>query len=268
MLGYGFPVLPTGGSVSSIAFAMALYFGFRKIVFMGQDLALPVENHILPELREHLAIMINTLRAVARWKWKESTEQCFRRISRCGITSSGLKKAIRDGGDRMRVIDATEGGAKIEGAENMKMSEVVAGECPAEFDFRRLNRRYRRHFLWRNSKNWKKLQKIETSGRDLQKFIEKQIQALDSLCRKSGGDTGVTDNDVRVLRDMLEENDILEHMPLFGMMTVYAQKAEYELGDTIYTKEKHGNQRSGRAEFKFVFGIPEGSADAVGGYRG
>lgn len=59
---------------------------------------------------------------------------------------------------------------------------------------------------------------------DLQKFIEKQIQALDSLCRKSGGDTGVTDNDVRVLRDMLEENDILEHMPLFGMMTVYAQR--------------------------------------------
>ncbi len=68
-----------------------------------------------------------------------------------------FEKAIRDGGDRMRVIDATEGGAKIEGAENMKMSEVVAGECPAEFDFRRLNRRYRRHFLWRNSKNWKKL---------------------------------------------------------------------------------------------------------------
>jgi hypothetical protein len=29
-------------------------------------------------------------------------------------------------------------------------------------------------------------------------------------------------------------------MPLFGMMTVYAQKAEYELGDTIYTKENMG----------------------------
>lgn len=49
-----------------------------------------------------------------------------------------FEKAIRDGGDRMRVIDATEGGAKIEGAENMKMSEVVAGECPAEFDFRKI----------------------------------------------------------------------------------------------------------------------------------
>ncbi len=72
----------------------------------------------------------------------------------------------------------------------------------------------------------------------------------------------------RVLRDMLEENDILEHMPLFGMMTVYAQKAEYELGDTIYTKENMGIRDLAELNLNLFFGIPEGSADAVGGYRG
>ncbi len=50
-----------------------------------------------------------------------------------------FEKAIRDGGDRMRVIDATEGGAKIEGAENMKnVGGCGGGECPAEFDFRKI----------------------------------------------------------------------------------------------------------------------------------
>lgn len=241
MLGYGFPVLPTGGSVSSIAFAMALYFGFRKIVFMGQDLAFTGGKSHTSGIEGALGDNDKYIKSRCLMEVEGIDGTMLQTDFQMWYYKQWFEKAIRDGGDRMRVIDATEGGAKIEGTENMKMSEVVAGECSAEFDFRKIEQAIPPAF---SAEEQQKLEKayrnLKLQAGDLQKFIEKQIQALDSLCRKSGGDTGVTDNDVRVLRDMLEENDILEHMPLFGMMTVYAQKAEYELGDTIYTKENMG----------------------------
>lgn len=241
MLGYGFPVLPTGGSVSSIAFAMALYFGFRKIVFMGQDLAFTGGKSHTSGIEGALGDNDKYIKSRCLMEVEGIDGTMLQTDFQMWYYKQWFEKAIRDGGDRMRVIDATEGGAKIEGTENMKMSEVVAGECPAEFDFRKIEQAIPLAF---SAEEQQKLEKayrnLKLQAGDLQKFIEKQISTLDSLCRKSGGDTGVTDNDVRVLRDMLEENDILEHMPLFGMMTVYAQKAEYELGDTIYTKENMG----------------------------
>lgn len=241
MLGYGFPVLPTGGSVSSIAFAMALYFGFRKIVFMGQDLAFTGGKSHTSGIEGALGDNDKYIKSRCLMEVEGIDGTMLQTDFQMWYYKQWFEKAIRDGGDRMRVIDATEGGAKIEGTENMKMSEVVAGECPAEFDFRKIEQAIPSAFsVEEQQKLEKAYRNLKLQAGDLQKFIEKQIQALDSLCRKSGGDTGVTDNDVRVLRDMLEENDILEHMPLFGMMTVYAQKAEYELGDTIYTKENMG----------------------------
>lgn len=241
MLGYGFPVLPTGGSVSSIAFAMALYFGFRKIVFMGQDLAFTGGKSHTSGIEGALGDNDKYIKSRCLMEVEGIDGTMLQTDFQMWYYKQWFEKAIRDGGDRMRVIDATEGGAKIEGTENMKMSEVVAGECPAEFDFRKIEQAIPPAFsVEEQQKLEKAYRNLKLQAGDLQKFIEKQIQALDSLCRKSGGDTGVTDNDVRVLRDMLEENDILEHMPLFGIMTVYAQKAEYELGDTIYTKENMG----------------------------
>lgn len=241
MLGYGFPVLPTGGSVSSIAFAMALYFGFRKIVFMGQDLAFTGGKSHTSGIEGALGDNDKYIKSRCLMEVEGIDGTMLQTDFQMWYYKQWFEKAIRDGGDRMRVIDATEGGARIEGTENMKMSEVVAGECPAEFDFRKIEQAIPSAFsVEEQQKLEKAYRNLKLQAGDLQKFIEKQIQALDSLCRKSGGDTGVTDNDVRVLRDMLEENDILEHMPLFGMMTVYAQKAEYELGDTIYTKENMG----------------------------
>lgn len=255
MLGYGFPVLPTGGSVSSIAFAMALYFGFRKIVFMGQDLAFTGGKSHTSGIEGALGDNDKYIKSRCLMEVEGIDGTMLQTDFQMWYYKQWFEKAIRDGGDRMRVIDATEGGAKIEGTENMKMSEVVAGECPAEFDFRKIEQAIPPAF---SAEEQQKLEKayrnLKLQAGDLQKFIEKQIQALDSLCRKSGGDTGVTDNDVRVLRDMLEENDILEHMPLFGMMTVYAQKAEYELGDTIYTKENMGIRDLAELNLKLFLG--------------
>ena len=38
-VGYVFPSVTSGGSVSTEAFMIALHLGFRKIILIGQDLA-------------------------------------------------------------------------------------------------------------------------------------------------------------------------------------------------------------------------------------
>lgn len=241
MLGYAFPILPTGGSVSSIAFSMALYFGFRKIVFMGQDLAFTggkshtsgiegalgdndeyIKGRCLMEVEGIDGIMLQT--DFQMWYYKQWFE-----------------KAIRDGGELVRVIDATEGGARIEGAENLKMSEVVERECQSEFDFRKIEKTIPQAFTEKEQKELtQQYRNLKDQALDLQGFIERQMDVLDGICNVSGGEQSVTERDVKALKKMLEENDVLEKMPLFGMMTVYAQKEEYELGDTIYTKGEMG----------------------------
>ena len=45
-----------------------------------------------------------------------------------------IEKVIRNNKEELRVIDATEGGASIEGAEIMTLQEVIDKECRHEFD--------------------------------------------------------------------------------------------------------------------------------------
>ena len=42
------------------------------------------------------------------------------------------------------------------------------------------------------------------------------------------------------LKRMMDHNEELEQLPLFGMMVSYAQTEEYALGDEIYQKEEMG----------------------------
>ena len=116
--------------MSSIAFAMALYFGFRKIVFMGQDLAFTGGKSHTSGIEGALGDNDKYIKSRCLMEVEGIDGTMLQTDFQMWYYKQWFEKAIRDGGDRMRVIDATEGGAKIEGAENMKMSEVVAGECP------------------------------------------------------------------------------------------------------------------------------------------
>ena len=117
---------------------MALYFGFRKIVFMGQDLAFTGGKSHTSGIEGALGDNDKYIKSRCLMEVEGIDGTMLQTDFQMWYYKQWFEKAIRDGGDRMRVIDATEGGAKIEGAENMKMSEVVAGECPAEFDFRKI----------------------------------------------------------------------------------------------------------------------------------
>lgn len=129
--------LSTGGSVSTNAYSLARYLKTDRIILVGQDLAFTNdESHAKGSVRgsetledvksiladdEDIDIYGNPVKTSGLFihfkNWFESQIKLFPEI---------------------RLIDATEGGALIEGSEIMTLSEAIEKECTEEFDFGKL----------------------------------------------------------------------------------------------------------------------------------
>lgn len=128
--------LDTGGSVANACFAIAQLFGCKKIILVGQDLAYTgdkthsavtvrgAKNTPVGEL-EHVEMDIdiygNPIRSSREFKlYKEWFEQQIRADK------------------ELEVIDATEGGIRIEGTKLMTLKDAIDKYCTTDFDFFKL----------------------------------------------------------------------------------------------------------------------------------
>ena len=128
--------LDTGGSVANACFAIAQHFGCKKIILVGQDLAYTgdkthsavtvrgAKNTPVGEL-EHVEMDIdiygNPIRSSREFKlYKEWFEQQIRADK------------------ELEVIDATEGGIRIEGTKLMTLKDAIDKYCTTDFDFSKL----------------------------------------------------------------------------------------------------------------------------------
>lgn len=123
-----FEPLVSGGSVATLAFSLACHVGFECVILVGQDLAYTNnKSHadgtfankiektdtskylMVPGNYEEKVPTLHNLNEYRRWfeefidYWKKNNE--------------------------LRVINATEGGAKIEGTELMTLKEAIEQEC-------------------------------------------------------------------------------------------------------------------------------------------
>jgi hypothetical protein len=118
---------PGGGSVATVAFALLYDLGIKTIILVGQDLASEngkthagtINEGELGELSVE-GIYGGTVRTRPDWyaylKWFETAI-----------------KSLNEANENIRVIDATEGGALIHGAEIMTLKEAI-NECVDEKD--------------------------------------------------------------------------------------------------------------------------------------
>ena len=124
---------PTGGSVATLAFSLTCHLGFRKIIFVGQDLAYTDnKSHAdgtfqdaMPEedTEEFIKVPGNYETEVPTLKNLDSYRKWF---------GEYIEWWTR--GHKTVFINATEGGARIEGTELMTLSEVIDRECIKEVD--------------------------------------------------------------------------------------------------------------------------------------
>lgn len=128
--------LDTGGSVANSCFAVAMLLGSRKIILVGQDLAYTgdkthsavtvrgAKNTAVEDL-EHVEMDVdiygNPIRSSREFKlYKEWFEQQIR--------------ANKD----LEVVDATEGGIRIEGTKLMTLKDAIDEYCIKDFDFSKI----------------------------------------------------------------------------------------------------------------------------------
>ena len=125
--GYDMPYFYGGGSVATNCFKLAAELGFRTIILMGQDLALQGKK-----IHAGSTDTEETL-------WKEVEVEGYYGGTVTTLTDFKLYldwyAAEIPYMTGCRVINATEGGAKIIGAEPMKLSEAIESFCKSEFDF-------------------------------------------------------------------------------------------------------------------------------------
>lgn len=123
-------VIPVGGSVATFAYGFAWKMGFKRIILVGQDLALTggklysggqLNGRAETEEYEHLMLPGNVEDEVETrgdfyiyWIW--------------------FTQAVKEAEGSVEVVNATEGGARIEGTEVITLQEAVDKYCIKEYD--------------------------------------------------------------------------------------------------------------------------------------
>ncbi len=125
------PSITTGGSVATTAFSLGVYMGSRTIILVGQDLAMTGNRtHADGTFKEKMDEVDVTNGCYVEVEdihgGKVYTSIDFRHYLHW------FEKMIKQW-DFLKVIDATEGGAKIHGAKTLKLKTAIKNECTKKF---------------------------------------------------------------------------------------------------------------------------------------
>ncbi len=153
--------LPAGATVAHLAFYLAVYLGCDPVIFVGQDLAFTGHVFYVPGVEIHRTWRSETNRFVPmeqkEWERIVRNRPILRRVTGSDgselftdeLLFTYLEQFEKDiAAAPCRVINATEGGARIRGTESMALQEAERRFCAALIDPERFA--YRRRFAKRD----------------------------------------------------------------------------------------------------------------------
>lgn len=125
------PEIPFGGSVATFGFSFARYVGCKRLILVGQDLALTGGKtyagglkNARPEAEKMERLMV-----------PGNVEDMVETRGDFYIYLIWFNQAVKEAEGKMEVINATEAGARIEGTKIMTLQEAVDAYCQKEYDF-------------------------------------------------------------------------------------------------------------------------------------
>lgn len=238
-LGYEFPNIISGGSVSTEAFALALRLGFRKIVLIGQDLAFTGGVSHTKGIENALGDNDEYIKSRQIVKVEGIDGTMLQTDYQMWFYKQWFEKAIRFYKDSIRVIDATEGGAKIEGTEIRSLEEVIRTECIHDFDIYRIEQTIPAMFsMEQQTLLLEKLKGMRNTIIDFEEYIVDVIGKEEKMLEEMKKTDISSEKKQKLLWELAELNQTIEDAPILDYISMYAQKEEYEMGDVIYTEEK------------------------------
>lgn len=122
-------MLPNGGSVATVATAIAMNWGFKRIILVGQDLALGVDKvHAGNDDVDLVKLLGNKIAIEGYYGDTVYTTWDFNQYK------EWYEQIVRTNPE-VELINATEGGAKIQGTIQMSLQDVKEKYCQNCFDF-------------------------------------------------------------------------------------------------------------------------------------
>jgi hypothetical protein len=175
--------LKAGATVAHLAFYLASYLGCDPIIFVGQDLAFTGHVFYIPGVEIHQAWRseLNRFCTIEQKEWDRIARNrpILRRVP--GVDGTGLytdellltyleqfEKDIAE--VPARVVDATEGGARIRGAEVMSLKAAAGRFCREKIDPAR--------FAYRQTTRWHDSVRLPAARDELAERIEELDDAV------------------------------------------------------------------------------------------
>lgn len=246
--GESFETVACGGSVATSAFALAFMIGIDTIILVGQDLALTGnKTHADGTFQEKMetidtshSIMVpgNIEKEVpTRGDFKMYLEWYNQYIKDC--------KEYRK---QFKVINATEGGAKIDGTEVMTLKDAIDRECKKEIDiqecFEKLHpvfdeneRKKNLEFLQHTPEHYTEIRKaaIETN---------KLYKNLDKLCQHGNLDIRAYEKILKKIKKMTKkiEGDSIYYEPIQETLVLANYIVKSEQFDIMKTMQEEGKE--------------------------
>lgn len=236
-LGYEFPNVVSGGSVSTEAFMIALQMGFKNIVLIGQDLAFTGGVSHTKGIEDALGDNDSYIKSRQIVEVEGINGERLQTDYQMWFYKQWFEKVIRIYKDKIYVIDATEGGARIEGAEIKSLEEVIKTQCNKELDVHKIEQKIlpmfsveRQLSLLEQLKSLR--EKILCTEKTISDCIAEQKEIFEKIKTEE-----ITLQKVKKLQKMALLNKTIEQLPMMDYICMYAQNEEYEMGDTIYTEK-------------------------------
>ncbi len=228
---------PTGGSVATLAFSLACHLGFRKIIFVGQDLAYTGnKSHADGTFQEVMP--------------KEDTEKFIKVPGNYEDEVPTLKNL--DGyrkwfGEYIEwwqkrhdteFINATEGGARIEGTKLMALADVIDQECNKEVDIKAcidslepvFNKQEQEKIIAYFHDTPNQVHAIVTLAQEGRKLYAQ----LDKLCKKGNLDKRAY---VKILKKVKRNRKKIEENPNFELLSESMTRAEQIIRSGQYLRK-------------------------------
>lgn len=227
-----FPYLPLGGSVANGAAALAGALELKTVILVGQDLAYTDnKTHSAESVRGEMNIDVNSL----------GTNTMVEGYYGGEVLSSYEFKIYKEWFERfivaheeIKVINATEGGAMIRGAENQKLSEALDSFCVKEIPVREIFEQTEFFFEEKEKEEFEDyMRAIPERLQEMKRVVEKGMREYDKLLElafrgKLGGEMS------RILKRTGEITDRLENEPVMSFINDRVQREAQALMENIY----------------------------------
>lgn len=225
--------LCNGGSVATVAFALARNWGFRRIVLIGQDLALSADKvHAGKDDIDLQKLTEKQIPVEGYYGETVYTSPDYNEYRKW------YEMFIRNDKE-VEVINATEGGAKIAGSIQMSLQQVLDEYCDGTFDFEGTIRNMPPAFSKENGhklvEKWnlsvRNLEKLERKLKEGVRYAEQGIRML-----QRGEYTLKKIRDVHKRIDRILE-ECAEMDEIYFVDSMIAEEEEDVLGDIYQTME-------------------------------